>query len=187
MRASQWLLGLATTSAIVASIASGCGGSSNSGGPSDSGTADVTTDHVEAAAQEAAPPDTSGDVTDAACVPDVQITSIPVPEGGVPGSDASAAVCLSCVMTACPMLISQCNATCGCPEAFITFEGCVAAGGSLLSCAQALATTAGLPLQDFTCAASCANSCGVTLPTDGGKDSTTDSPTDTGSSDATGQ
>ena len=187
MRASQWLLGLATTSAIVASIASGCGGSSNSGGSNDSGTADVTTDVVEAAAKEAATDAAADVISDAPCVPDVQITSIPVPEGGVPGSDASAAVCLSCVMAACPMLISQCNATCGCPEAFITFEGCLAAGGSLLSCAQALGAAAGLPLTDFACAASCANSCGVTLPTDGGNDGATDSATDTGSSDATGQ
>jgi hypothetical protein len=186
MRASQWLLGLATTAATVACVASGCGGSTSGGNASDSGAADVTTDHVEAAApeaaaeaaQEAAP-------TSDACASDAQITTLPAIDGSVPGSDASAAVCLSCVETACPMLIAECNAVCGCPAAFTMFEQCVEGGGAVMTCAETDLLGAGLPLQDLTCALGCANECGVTLeagPKEGGGEGSADS-----ASDATGQ
>jgi len=168
MRASQWILGLATTAATVACVTSGCGGSTSGGPATDSGAPDVTADHaieaaVEAAA-EAAAPEAAAD----ACPSDAQITSIPIPDGSVPGSDASAAVCLECVETACPMLIAECNATCGCPQAFTTFEQCVATGGSFLTCAETDLLGTGLPETDFTCAAGCISTCGVTLPTEGG-------------------
>ncbi len=184
MRASQWILGLATTAATVACVASGCGGSTSGGPVADSGPADVTTDHVEAAAMEAAPEAAQEAAAEAGCASDAQITSIPIPDGSVPGSDASAAVCLECVETACPMLIAECNATCGCPQAFIAFEQCVGTGGSFLTCAESNLASAGLPLTDFTCAASCASTCGVSL--DGGKEGGGEGGGD-GASDAPGQ
>ncbi len=182
MRASQWLLGLATTAATVACVASGCGGSTSGGAAPDSGAADVTTDHVEASVMEAAPEAAQEASVDAACMNDVIITSIPIPDGSVPGSDASAATCLQCVETDCPNLITQCNATCGCPQAFIAFEQCVGTtDAGLVACAELDLLGAGLSAGDFLCAGPCANTCGVTL--DGGKaesgaDTSTDSPGD---------
>src|SRR5271165_6635114 len=134
MRASQWVLGLATASAMVAAIAVGCGGSTNGGNATDSGALDVTTDHAPEAAQEAAPeptPEAGPDV----CTSDAMISSINV-DGSVPGSDASASACVACVESACPMLIAECNAICGCPDAFLAFEQCLGAGGSVITCGQ---------------------------------------------------
>src|ERR1700722_3726173 len=117
MRASRWLLGLATTAAVASAAAAGCGGSSTSG-TADSGTpVDATTDvGVEAAVEassEGAPADALPDV----CTSDAMITSISAPDGSIPGTDASAQVCLECVQSACPNLVMQCNAICGCPAA----------------------------------------------------------------------
>ena len=181
MRASQWLLGLATTAATVACVAAGSGGNTSGGNsPTDSGTPDVTTDHYVApeAAAEAAPeaaPD--GPVP---CTSDAMITSIPIPDGSVPGSDASAAACISCVETDCPMLIMECNAICGCPDAFNAFEQCIGAGGSVTTCGAGL-LSAGLTISQVTCAFPCAATCGVSLeagPKEGGGDTSTDAPSD---------
>jgi len=161
MRASQFLLGVAATVATVACVASGCGGSTNSGGPSDSGAADVTMDHNEAAAEAA--PEAAPEAASDACPSDAQITSIPIPDGSVPGSDASAAVCLGCVETACPNLVAECNAICGCPQAFDMFEACVASGGSVITCGETDLLSSGLPTGDVTCAAACLNTCGFSL------------------------
>jgi len=181
MRASQWLLGLATTAATVACVASGCGGSTSAGpAAKDSGVADVASEHVVEAAVEAAP-EAAMEAASDACASDAQITSIPIPDGSVPGSDASAAVCIECVETACPMLIMECNATCGCPQAFMAFEQCVGTGGAFLTCAESNLGSAGLPLTDFTCAASCATTCGISLEGGGGEGG------GDGAGDATGQ
>jgi len=186
MRASQWLLGLATTAATVACVASGCGGNTSGGNsPTDSGTPDVTADHYvapEAAAEAAQEAAADGP---APCMSDAMITSIPIPDGSVPGSDASAAACITCVETDCPMLIMQCNAICGCPEAFMMFEACVNAGGSVLTCGMNDLLGAGLPVTDLTCAFPCASTCGVTL--DGGTDTGPGEAAPDSPSDATGQ
>jgi hypothetical protein len=183
MRASQWLLGLATTAATVACVTSGCGGSTSGGPATDSGAGDVTTDHaVEAAAEAAAETGPEAAPMSDACASDAQITSLPMVDGSVPGSDASEATCLECVETACPMLIAECNATCGCPQAFTMFEQCVEGGGAVMTCAETDLLGAGLPLQDLTCALGCANECGVTLDGggkeggEGGGDGSTDGP-----------
>jgi hypothetical protein len=168
-------------------VASGCGGSTSGGNASDSGAADVTTDHVEAAAPEAAAeaaPEAAQ--TSDACASDAQITSLPTVDGSVPGSDASAAACLSCVEMDCPNLVPECNAICGCPAAFLMFEQCVNGGGSVTTCAESdLLGVPGLSLTDLACAFPCANECGVTLeagPKEGGGEGSADS-----ASDATGQ
>jgi hypothetical protein len=179
---------LATSAATVAAIASGCGGSTSGGSSNDSGAPDVTADHYTApeAGKEAAP---EAAMEAAPCVPDAQITSIPVPDGSVPGTDASAATCISCVEAACPTLIATCNMTCGCPEAFDAFEACVNAGGSLITCAETDLATAGLSPTDLTCGAGClTTACGITLPNEGGapESSTGEASTDA-PSDAVGQ
>jgi hypothetical protein len=181
MRASQWILGLATAAATVACVASGCGGNTSGGNsPTDSGTPDVTADqHVAPEAAAEAAPEAASDAP-VPCASDAMITSIPVLDGSVPGSDASAAACISCVETDCPMLIMQCNAICGCPDAFNTFEACVGAGGSVTTCGAGL-LSAGLMLSQVTCAFPCAATCGVSLEA-GSKDGAGDS-----SGDATGQ
>ncbi|HEY3818882.1 MAG TPA: hypothetical protein VGL81_17040 [Polyangiaceae bacterium] len=128
------------------------------------------------AAMEAAP-----------CVPDAQITSIPVPDGSVNGTDASAAVCVACVQTNCPMLISECNMTCGCPQAFEAFEACVGAGGSVITCGETDLLGAGLPITDLTCASACVSACGVMLPSEGGTEGGGGEGGIDAPSDATGQ
>jgi hypothetical protein len=187
MRASQWILGLATTAATVACVAAGCGGSTSGGSSNDSGAPDVTADHVEAAVEAAAEtgPEAASD-SPPPCTSDAQITSIPIPDGSVPGSDASAAVCLGCVETACPNLVMECNAFCGCPAAFDMFEQCIQAGGNVMTCGETDLLGAGLPIQDLTCALGCANACGITLEgglEGGGKEGGGGD----GSSDANGQ
>ena len=198
MRASQWLLAVATTAATAACVAAGCGGSTSSGGNkvTDSGVADVVAaDHVTVmvAAPEAAMEAASD--SPPPCASDAQITSIPVPEGSVPGSDASAAACLSCVEMACPNLIMECNAICGCPQAFQMFESCVNAGGNVETCGEMDLLSAGLQLTQLECAIGCVSTCGITLEGgatetgtgeggsgEGGAEAAADS-----SSDATGQ
>ena len=185
MRASQWVLGIATTAATIACVASGCGGSTSGGPATDSGVADVTADHVEAAVEAAAEtgPEAASD-SPPPCTSDAQITTLPSLDGSVPGSDASAAVCISCVETACPMLIMECNAICGCPAAFDMFEQCVEGGGDVMTCGETDLLGAGLPLQDLTCALSCAGTCGISL--EAGKEGGGEGGGD-GSSDAPGQ
>jgi hypothetical protein len=182
MRASQVLLGLATASAVVAAIATGCGGSSSGNTETDSGT-DATNDVAhEAAPVEAAAETGPSDAASEACAVDADLSTIPVPDASLGDSGQTAAGCVTCVEAACPNLISQCNASCTCKTAFVTFEGCVAAGGSLTSCGLALAQSAGLSITDVACAAGCATPCGVTLPggdgghEGGGGDGATDGP-----------
>ena len=167
MRASQWLLGLATASAIVGAVASGCGGSTNNNNGSTDAATDVTTDHFEAAAPEAAPEAAPQDAAAEACPVDADVTWPTVPDASLGDSGSTTGACLACVQAACPDLLSECNALCSCKEAFGTFETCVAAGTSITTCGADLVSS-GLPLTDCTCAVSCANTCGVTLPGDGG-------------------
>jgi len=165
MRASQLLLALATTTALMAAVASGCGGSASSGNSNDASAQDVTTDHVEAAVEAAAEaaPEAGPDV----CASDAMLNGFPTYDGSIPGSDASASACLQCVETACPMLPAECNAICGCPDAFLAFEMCVNGGGSLTTCGTDL-LGAGLPMQDFYCGIACASTCGFNIGGDAG-------------------
>jgi hypothetical protein len=169
MRASQWLLGLATSTAVIAAVATGCGGSASSGGGgNDAAAQDVTTDHVEAAVEAAA--EAAPEAMSDACPSDAMIMGFPMYDGAIPGSDASAAACLSCVEQACPQLPAECNAICGCPTAFLAFESCINGGGSVTTCGEDNLLGAGLPIQDFACAYACENTCGFTPPAEGGTD-----------------
>jgi hypothetical protein len=174
---------LATASTIVAGVAVGCGGSSG-GNPTDSGAADVTTDHVAEAAMEAAP-EAAAEAGPDVCTSDAMITGFPMFDGSIPGSDASASACLGCLQSACPMIISECNAICGCPDAFLAFEACIQGGGSALTCGETDLLGAGLPVTDLACAAACTNQCGVMLPMEGGAEGGNDG--GDASTDATGQ
>jgi hypothetical protein len=178
MRASHWLLGLATSSTIVAAVASGCGGNSTSN-PTDSGsTQDVTTEAAKEAAAEAAP-DVAAEA--APCVPDAMIGNVTIPDSG---ADSGTAACLSCVLNACgSTLIPECNMICGCPQAFTAFEQCVADGGATLTCATTDLANAGIPLTSLSCALACASTCGVVLPGGDAGDAATETgpaPTDGG-------
>jgi hypothetical protein len=182
MRSSQWLLGLATTSAIVAAVASGCGGSSTSGGSNDSGAVDVSTaDHVEAAAQEAAPETGPMDAAPevAACVPvDADLTTYPVPDASVGGVNLEA--CVGCLRSMCSSQLQACNADCVCID---TIFACIASGAVSLSCVPASAQTdpaiQGIGLCALT---SCGTPCGPPKADGGGSDAadTGTTPTDAG-------
>ncbi len=173
MRAIRLFLGFAATSAIGGAIAAGCGSSSSPAqAPQDSGPGDVT---MEAMPQmEAAPPEAGPDVVDsgpAVCVPDATLSSIQVPDAALNDSGATAAGCVACLNTACPMLVAECNQNCACIAAFEAFSNCIAGGGGFQTCAVSDLLNIGTTGVDasVTCALGCAITCGYTLPTgDGG-------------------
>jgi hypothetical protein len=184
MRAARWLLGLSASFAVVASVASGCGGSTNGAAPiEDSGVVpDVTTEAameaaVEAAVEAAAPEA----AVDAACVPDANIDMLPVPDASFGDAGATAASCLACFQTSCPTVIAQCNTNCACVAAFEQFGQCLGSGQSLIDCGLALAgvTGAGITETQLICALPCAtpSTCGVTIPTGGDSGTSGDSAT----------
>jgi hypothetical protein len=168
MRASQWLLGLATTMAIAGAAASGCGGSSSSGG-TDSGAADVTTDHVEAAveaAPEAAPMDSAPET--AACVAvDADLTTLPVPDASLADGGVNIATCVSCLRANCHSELEACNTDCVCID---TIVNCVAGGAVSFSCIPSGALTdPALQSLGLCIETACASSCTPPkAPTDGG-------------------
>jgi hypothetical protein len=188
---------------IVATIASGCGGSSSSGnGPQDSGAADVTaqdSSQKEAAAEtgpEAAP-------EAAACVPDADIAHLTIPDASIADSGASTDGCYSCIQTSCGSQLSTCSADCACNSAVGQFLACVPGAANPISCVGPLAGLAqsnqavgaltacvGGPLAGGS-GAGCLKACGVSLPgggdgggpdsggdTGGGGDTGTDGPTE---------
>jgi hypothetical protein len=174
MKATRWLLGLATGSAVVAAVASGCGGGTNGAAPivegGTDGPEDVTmVDHVEAAV-EAAPADAAPDVKDAApksdaCVPDANINMLPVPDASLNDSGATAAACVACVQQNCGTLIKQCNESCACVDAFEQFELCIGEPGqSLEQCAlEDFQGIPGISITSFACALGCETPCGVNM------------------------
>lgn len=123
---------------------------------------------------EAAPPETGPDVVEAGsdvCVPDANLMSIPVPDAALNEAGATAAGCVACLNTSCPMLVAECNQSCACIAAVEAFATCIASGtASFQICAASnllnLSST-GVDASIF-CAAGCAPACGVMLPTDGG-------------------
>jgi len=181
MRTSQWLLGLATTSTIVAAVAVGCGGSTSSGNATDSGSAtDVTTEHVEAAAPdtgpETAPPE---DAPSEACAVDANLSTLMVPDASIGDSGATTSECLACIQSSCSSEVTACNADCTCKTDIVSFIGCVATGMAAQTCGLPLVTGGNGPATALlTCLAGpafggtgpgCLSQCGVTLPsTDGG-------------------
>jgi len=163
----------AASSTLVGAIAAGCGSSSSPTQPVDSGTADVT---MEAMPMPEAAAETGPDVMDAAmmadvCVPDATLSTIPIPDASLNETGATAAGCVACLNTACPMLVAQCNQNCACIAAFESFAACIAAGTGFQTCAfsdLANISTTGVDAS-VTCAIGCAIPCGYTLPTgDGG-------------------
>jgi hypothetical protein len=140
MRSSQWFLGLATTSAIIAAVASGCGGSTSGGSPEDSGTADVTTDHSEAAAAEAAAETGTMDAAPEACAVDANLASLMVPDASIGDAGATTSGCLSCIQANCSSGVTACSADCACDTAVVGLLGCVASGESVVTCGEPLLT-----------------------------------------------
>ena len=174
MRAMRIFLGFAATTAIGGAIASGCGSSSSPSTPVDSGmTADVTMEAMpqpEAAAETG--PEAAVEAGPDVCVPDATLASIPVPDAALnEAGTATAAGCVACLNTACPMLVAECNQNCACIAAFEAFSTCIAGGGGFQTCAVSdllNINTTGVDAS-VTCALGCAISCGYTLPTgDGG-------------------
>jgi hypothetical protein len=177
MRASQWLLGLATSFAIVATVASGCGGSTNGTTPLDSGAPDVTTDHVAEAAtpeaaSEAAPQDTGSD----ACAIDASLSDIP--DAAIGDAGATTETCFSCIQTNCGSELTACNADCTCKTDVATLITCIASGAGAETCgagvlggndtaATALLECIAGPLLGGS-GPGCLTQCGFTLPGDGG-------------------
>ena len=190
MRATRWLLGMGTAFSVLSAVAAGCGSSTTGSSPAqDSGT-DVTTEAAMEAAAEAAPeagPDVAEAAVDAPCVPDANITMLPVPDASFGDAGATAATCLSCFETNCMTIVTQCNMSCGCVSAFETFGTCLGAGGSLLTCGGAFATNNGLGLgiTSLACALGCAvpQTCGVSVPTGDGGGGDTGTTTDSAASD----
>jgi hypothetical protein len=137
------------------------------------------------AAPEAAP-DVMEAAVDAACVPDADITKLPVPDASIGDAGATAEGCFSCIEQACPTVIAQCNMSCACVAAFEAFDTCLAGGGGLLTCVGSnFVNVPGISPQSFFCAAGCATPsiCGYSIPvtTDGGDGGTpTEGGTDAG-------
>ena len=184
MRATRWLLGMGTAFSVLSAVAAGCGSSTTGSSPAqDSGTTmdvsmmEAAVEAAPEAAMEAAPEAEAGP-----CVPDANITMLPVPDASFGDAGATAATCLSCFETNCMTIVTQCNGSCACVAAFETFGTCLGAGGSLLTCGGAFATNNGLGLgiTSLACALGCAvpQTCGVSVPTGdggGGDTGTTDS------------
>jgi hypothetical protein len=173
MRATRWLLGLSTSFAVVACVASGCSSGSTAAPAIDSGAAqDVTTDvEVEAAVEAAVESAAPEAAVDAACVPDANLSSLTVPDASIGDSGVDVAACLSCFESSCPMIVATCNQSCACVSAVQTFATCIGTpGSSLLSCASGLMSIPGVGVTQLACALGCTTVCGVSLPTgDGGK------------------
>jgi hypothetical protein len=174
MRAMRIFLGFAATSAIGGAIATGCGSSSSPAQqpPADSGPGDVTMEAMpqpEAAAETG--PEAAVEAGPDVCVPDANLSSLPVPDAALNEAGATAAGCIACLNTACPQLVAECNQNCACIAAFEQFDQCIGSpGGSLTACLGDLTglTATGVDAS-VTCAVGCAIQCGYTLPTgDGG-------------------
>lgn len=178
MRASQWLLGLATMGTVFGAVAAGCGGSSSSGGGgTDSGAADVTAEKaVEAAAEAAAEasPETGSD----ACVFDGSLTNLNIPDAAIGDSGASTDECYACIQSTCGSQLASCGADCACATAVEGFLSCVASGTSPTTCGTGLATsgnTTALVLGICVAGSAapggsgpgCLHQCGVTIPEGG--------------------
>ena len=169
MRATRLLLGLATSFAVVACVASGCSSGSTAAPPADSGAAqDVTTDVEVEAAVEAAAEAAPEAAVEAGCVPDSSISSLAVPDASYGDSGVNISACISCLETECPMVIAQCNMSCTCVDGVNAFAACIAMpGSSLLTCAGTLAST-GITPSSCGAALGCAGLCGYNPTTDGG-------------------
>ncbi|HEY1697148.1 MAG TPA: hypothetical protein VGG39_33540 [Polyangiaceae bacterium] len=146
MRASQWLLGLATTSAIVGALSAigpGCGGStSNGGGAKDSGTPDVT-------AQDSSKPETGPEAAAEAskdapaesaptCTIDADITDLNIPDAEIGDSSASTDGCYTCIKTTCGSELSSCNTDCTCNGEVAGLLSCIGTGGAITTCGAGL-------------------------------------------------
>jgi hypothetical protein len=179
MRAARWFLGLSASFSVVAAVAAGCGGGTNGAAPIDSGTEDATSDvRTAEAAVEAAPDVVEASAPEAAaCIPDASLQSIPVPDASFGDSGATAASCLSCFESSCPMVVTQCNASCSCVSAYEGLGACLQAGTSALTCIGTFAASSGLGLNaaSLTCAGPCVLApavCGFTIPNMGGDSGT---------------
>lgn len=174
MRASQWLLGLATATAIlgaVGSVGTGCGGSSTSGGGGKDSGSDVTAVDTGApdtgtkeAAAETGPKDAAPEA--AACVPvDADLTTFPIPDSGLPDAGIDIAACVDCLRSNCHNELEQCNGDCICIDAI---AGCLASGGINLACIPSGASQDPAILALGACVfGSCQSAC---IPATGGKD-----------------
>jgi hypothetical protein len=201
MRAARWLLGSAAVSSLAIALAAGCGGGTNGVAPIEEAGPDVVEDVTMHDSASEAATDAKADVTDAkedvkdavveaACPVDGTVQTFPVPDASLNDSGATAAGCEHCLITqsACSGVITACNASCTCLEAFQQFDLCLGEPGQTLQmCGETLAMTSGLSLSQLEsfegCALSCALPCGLNTTTagDGGKEGST---TEGGSSEA---
>jgi hypothetical protein len=173
MRVSQWLLGGATTAAIAATIASGCGGSTNDNRATDSGAVGATDAAPEAAPEAAA--EAGQDAPVEACTADADLTQLSEPDAEIGDTGATDVGCYTCIKTTCTSELTACSADCACNNAVIKYLTCMQTGGATITCGTGLATgggASGLPL--VLCVAGsafpggsgpgCLHACGVALP-----------------------
>ncbi len=85
------------------------------------------------------------------------------------GSYGLASTCAPCIDTACATALTQCNASCTCPDAIVGFVECVSLGANESTCADvaSMQTTPSLVLDFFMCGSSCESQCHLA---DGGAD-----------------
>ena len=181
MNAARWVLGLSTSFAVCASVATGCGGNQTPATIIDSGASDVTTEAAVEAAAETGPEAAPEAAVDAACVPDANLLTLTLPDAAIGDSGGNEEACLSCVQASCSQangLLATCNMSCTCVSEFESFLTCAQSNTSgltgLEACGSGLLSIPGISISQLACAAGCVNVCGVMLPGgDGGGDTGT--------------
>jgi hypothetical protein len=186
MNAARWVLGLSTSFAVCASVATGCGGNQTPATIIDSGASDVTTEAAVEAAAETGPEAAPEAAVDAACVPDANLSTLTLPDAAIGDSGGNEQACSSCFQGACSMLITMCDQTCACVSAFQAFLACATVNtdgtAGLVTCAETsgLASVQGFNIMSAGCAIGCVNVCGVTLPSGDGGGGDTGTTSDSG-------
>jgi len=171
-------ISLVSLSALVAValpfVALGCGfmvvdtvAASADAAPVDSGKVDAAKVDAAGAVDAAAPavdagqpePDASG------CVPGPSISDASVPDAALTNDGGSAAMCASCVATACPAEVADCDAECECNVAANELFTCLGSGQSAFACAQQIGQSSSPALQNLgQCvlgAQECRQPCGI--------------------------
>ncbi len=147
MHARKWLLGLVAGGTTAVMAAAGCGNSSSSNPPADSGSGQMTEAAAETGSADSAV-DTG--VEAAPCVPDADITMLMVPDAGIGDSGATVPACFACIQSLCGTQLSACSGDCACNSAVQQFAGCLGmASQTVMGCATQLVGASGatgLPL-----------------------------------------
>jgi hypothetical protein len=163
MRASQWFLGVATASSIMAAAAAGCSSSSSNEGGTDAATTDVVVDHYEAAppmeaAAEAAPMEAGPE----ACAVDANLSTLMVPDASILDGGINLPECVSCMQMKCASQITACNADCACVTAVVDGLPCIQMYGlSLTMCGQYFTQDPAAQALGLCTAQGCFTQCGL--------------------------